>query len=302
MKLIDFTVKSDILKIKKQGKDFAMKKIVLLILALVLFPGGCSGKDIILPDTNSNTQSDFISNSESESPRVYDSDEVDEFGQPLFYVDPEYFTNFTLYTMIKSESIYLYGIDPHGIVIYYKGYGKYFDWDGPARGYSELAYADFDGDVKKDLAVIQMVGAGTGVCMMDLHILKIEKIDYDYGGHSYNFKEYSFLWEDIDKYFTKKITAKQSKDKKSFIVSFDGKEYIFDDEYLSPELDSFIVVAYGDVVTFDINDKNDIILSLGLGFQYENIPVPFYFADIKAKVNFDGKNFKLSDYEFMIYN
>jgi hypothetical protein len=58
---------------------------------------------------------------------VQAGEEIDPYGKRVasFYDEPSYFP---LYAMIKSENIYLYGVLPHGMVLYQNGYGKYFDW------------------------------------------------------------------------------------------------------------------------------------------------------------------------------
>lgn len=224
------------------------------------------------------------------------NDETDEFDNEITYRFDK--SNFPLYAMIKSEDIYLYGIEPYGMVLYQNGKGTYFDWPGltPRCILPALSYFDYDGDGKKEVAVTLYWGSGSGVSIMDLHILKIKEPEYDWDKLIYT--DHSLLGGNIEKWFTKKFTAKYSKDKKTIAVHFNGKKYNVENPDVDSEFGTLNGVGYASVVEFDSNEKKEIITTIAIGFFYEKVADAVYFGEVEAKVNFDGKKIHLSDYKF----
>jgi hypothetical protein len=148
------------------------------------------------------------------------------------------------------------------------------------------------------LAVTIYWGSGTGASQMDLHILKITQPKEDYEEPTY--VDYALLSYDLNKWFTKSITAEQSKDKKTAIVHFNGHNYTikYDDKDRSGS-GNFNGIAYGSVVNFDF-DQSKIKLSIGIGFTREKWAAPEFFGTVEATVNFKNNKYTLSDYMFII--
>ncbi|MDE6709682.1 MAG: YgdI/YgdR family lipoprotein, partial [Oscillospiraceae bacterium] len=110
--------------------------------------------------------------------------------------------------------IYLYGKEPY-IFIEHDGVIDTFEqaWNTPRRILPIAAYADYDGDGEKELAVSYYVGSGTGVSIEELVIY-----EKDSDGH---FTEHRFeAPEDI---LNEKLTVEIDEENTSVNFTFDGK-------------------------------------------------------------------------------
>jgi len=210
---------------------------------------------------------------------------------------------FPLYAMIPSEDIYLYGVRPYGMVLYQNGKGTYFEWPGlmPRRVLPEMRYHDFDGDGNKELAVIMLVGSGTGVHVMDLHILKVKENYDDWGSDRYKptYTEYTLYEKDVENWMTEPITITFAEDKKSFVVDTCGGSHTGKNDSYSDL--TFSGVAYGDIVYFSF-EGTQIRTKIAIGAFYEEYVTPQFLGDIEADVTFNGDSFKLENYTFTIRN
>jgi hypothetical protein len=271
-------------------------KKYILILLFPIFVVGCTIEEQL-----------FYTSADEELPAILSQTAYQNTEEII-----EETTNFPLYAMIKSEDIYLYGIKPYGMVLYYKGKGTYFDWPGltPRLVLPEMIYHDFDGDGKKDLAVLLYVGSGTGIAMMDLHILVIEErepeidsfgniITFDWIKPTYTV--YSLLAENIDEWMTEHTTATLSENHKSFDMDFYGNNYTVN--FVIDEISgAFLGVRYDScIVKFDFAGNN-IQATIPVGISYEKRVSLEYFGDIKADVIFDGERITLANYTFSLYD
>jgi len=227
-------------------------------------------------------------------------EETDPFGNPISEWGRT--SSFPLFAMIKSENIYLYGMNNRcycdaGMILFQDGHATYFNWPDltPRAIMPELSYFDYDGDGEKELAVTLYWFSGTGCALMDLHILKPKK---DESRHI-SYDEYSLLGEAVIKGFTKKVTARYAEDRESIIVTFDGDEYFItvEDIGFAPYDDELKKVGCKEIVEFEFNENDEIVTKIGIGFSINS-----YIGEIVAKVNFDGKKFHLSDYKFIVYD
>ncbi|MDR1539200.1 MAG: hypothetical protein LBU32_14620 [Clostridiales bacterium] len=95
----------------------------------------------------------------------------DNFGSVLSSRFDE--TNFPLFAALKSEGLFLYGINPRGMILVNEGRGTYFDWPS-SSGAGELPVMrmrDFDADGENELAVVLTIQSGSGVVKEELHLL-----------------------------------------------------------------------------------------------------------------------------------
>lgn len=301
------------------------KANLILVLILLFSLCGCrannsagltqSNQETDCDNTTTGTQYDQSANIDSSAeeqnskPESFGTDtattatgQTDEYGQPIF--DPAanqgYKGNFPLYAMLKSENIYLYGVYPYGMVLYQNGNGTYFDWPGltPRCILPELSYLDYNGDGKKELAVILYCGSGTSVSEMDLHILEINQLDNKRGKPTYT--DHALLSGDVKKWFTKPITATPLDSDKTFSVIFDGQEYHVVYDYSDQSTyGKFTGITYGNIVEFKF-DKSKIKTDIAIGFTFEKCAEPIYFGSVEATVDFKNNQFSLSDYTFIV--
>ena len=228
---------------------------------------------------------------------------TDPYGVPLFdtgeAIEPQ--RNFPLYAALPKDDFYLYGIYPTGMVLYHENQGHYFDWPGltPRLILPEMAYYDYDGDGEKELAVTVYYASGTGLALMDLHIIKINKSDsswppvtyYDYTvSSSYNDENPT----DIEKLLGEDFPFTLEDNGETVHFMMDDKSYIahnkLDEEYAGlPQK-----IVYGNIVYFNLHEDNHITVDISIGFQL-NFATPAYFANVIADVNFDGEKFSFTN-------
>ena len=227
-----------------------------------------------------------------------DSEDTDPFGNKItsIFQDDYLDTYFPLYAMLKSEDIYLYGVQgDYGMVLYQKGFGQCFDWlnPGPPWVSPQLKYDDFDGDGMNELAVILHVGGGSNILISDLHIVKETQITDDTRGYPPRYTDFAFLGDDV--IVTEPLAADLAEDRQTFTFDFHGEQLAVD---CHDDLGPFVDVRYDYChVGFEFKDDR-IVLSVAVGAQYENVPYPMDFGYVNATVVFDGEGFALEDYSF----
>ncbi|MDR1002017.1 MAG: hypothetical protein LBL82_01925 [Oscillospiraceae bacterium] len=254
---------------------------VVLTLALIL---GCSCTYKLGNTAPSEPPATYV---QEEWQAVSDSDSGEDISK-----------KFPLYASLPEDDFYLYGILPYGMVLYHDGIGQYFDWSGitPRQVMPEMSYYDYDGDGEKELAVTVYWGSGTGVAMMDLHILKQEPQEE---GFPTRYRDYVLSSEysevdgesDLSKLLNETFPMTLSEDGKTVNFTMDGKPYSTENE--RDEKLSEIVLSY--IVHFFLNDDNSISVMIGIGLKYEQSAMPSVFAYVVADVSFDGENFSLSN-------
>ena len=277
-----------------------MKRLMIILFVIILFPLGYQIQtDTVAKISESETLKEMPVSEELTEPVI--SEETDEFGNPVDYYSLT--SNFPLYAMIKSENIYLYGISGSrtGMVLFQDGEATYFLWPGltPRLVLPKLSYFDYDGDGENELAVTLYHSSGTGVALMDLHILKIGESKY---GNNLIYTDYSLLSKSINEWFTKDITAEHSNDLKTVIVNYNGNLYNYSgndkDGVDYDTAGSLYGIKYGDIVKFYFNDEREITVEISIGLNFEKYAIVYYFGKVTANVNFDGEKFYLSDYTF----
>ena len=275
-----------------------INKIFLIMLIVILF-SSCSDTENLPSITPQSSEMPSLSENINIIKEEEITEETDSYGNTII-LNTNDTTNFPLYAMIKEDDIYLYGVKPYGMVLYQNGKGTYFEWEGltPRLVLPQIMYYDFDNDGNKELAVILYVSSGTGVSMTDLHILTIE----ENGWYKPQYTDYCLSADDVNEWLTEKIIFSLADDNKSFTMDFCGKNYTVSCD-INEETGAFVDVKYTScIVRFEFID-NRIQVTVPVGVLYEKYATLWdYFGDIKADVIFDGKNFKIENYTFILYS
>lgn len=225
---------------------------------------------------------DAVEPSTADQPVITDEEltEMEELV-PLLFSDDE-------------NKLYLYGIRPDGVILYADGAGHYFDWQYSCDTYKDpkIFKGFFDNDTSyEDLAVVTYT-KNDGVSVEDLRFITDGDFDAD--------NVYMVDEKELDSYVAYSVSESFSNNAVTF--SCNGMNYSFD---LS---DCFTTLAYNGVsycenVSYEFSD----------GRIYVNIVPVVSSADdegdygkaevdltIKAKLNFDGYNISLSDFELKL--
>jgi len=236
-------------------------------------------------------------------------DESEEIHHPLNPLNAPLFDRFfdgetwdiELLGMIPEENIYLYGTH-EGIMLYYKSHIIYLDWIW-ARGRGmvpEMMYRDLDGDGIKELATIAYAGSGTDMSWFDLHVFAIQDDETD----NMTYTIHSLSDENMREWFNPDMYAEGYESDLRIRFVFEGEEHIIDNHVTNFDNwteGAFRRLGYGNVIYFSFED-GQIKTRVPIGAVYESeYWIPFYFGDIEAFVGFDGENFSLYEYSFIVY-
>lgn len=194
----------------------------------------------------------------------------------------------------EKENLYLYGIKPDGVILYADGIGHFYDWEYDCSDYRapKIFSGYFDNDTSyEDLAVVTYT-KNDGVSVEDIRFIT--------GGDFEADDVYLVDSSELDSYVSYYVSESFSNN--AIIFTYDGTSYSFD---LS---DCFSTLAY-DGVSYSENVSYELVD----GKIYVNIVPVVSSADdegdygkaevdltIKAKLNFDGYNISLSDFELKL--
>lgn len=272
--------------------------IITILLSFIIFFHVFSNKKVI----NSYIDKKFFENDITNNIISLDEKIVtsqDEFNK----------TRFPLLASIPKENIYLYGIKPSGVVLYYKDKGFYYDWWylTPRFILPKMNLSDYDRDGEDELAVVLYVGSGTSYAVEELHIIETsedEVLSRDPNDENYfvlnpeYFKDYLFA-DYVEK--IKNITDVNTYLKEDLLfidIIIKEKTYTITLENNENAIEDKIIL--GDIVSFKLED-NKITIYLALGFMYEEYASPNYIGFIVADVNYENGKFSLNNYRFNMY-
>jgi hypothetical protein len=197
-------------------------------------------------------------------------------------VTPE--RNLQLYASLPDDDFFLYGSEGSaGYVLRHAGAETHFDWPEVTRSgiMPQMSFHDYDQDGEKELAVCLLRTSGTGLTLMDLHILTLEPTD------PVSYRDFSLLSSPRDSLLTGECPFEI--DGSDIIFAIDGREYVAQVDTVA----SLKEIIYSDMIRFNIDDKDKITVELGLAFLYD-FGMPVYFANITADVCFDGESLALA--------
>lgn len=278
-----------------------MKNFLRSLLALLL--GALCAFAVMTPVHTEPAQPDSSATALSSTTTISSTDNettiTDPYGAPLVNSLLDLQSNFPLVAALPEDDFYLYGIYPYGMVLYHSGQGQYFNWPGltPRQILPEMSYFDYDGDGEKELAVTLYWGSGTGVAMMDLHILKIDESNDSWLSITYHDYAISSLYnlKTVDKLLNEKFPFSLEDGGKTVQFTFNGKLYSVQNEYDPKDTGAFQKIAYGSIIEYKIQENHRITVNMAIGFDFKNWAEPMFFADVTADVSFDGKNFKFNN-------
>lgn len=223
-----------------------------------------------------------------------DEEETDPEGRILYKAHGDTICFFSLFAMIPAEGIYLYGLNPTGMILYQDNIGTYFNWHGmtPRNILPQMIYYDLDGDGKNELAVTLYHGSGTGVSLMDLHILRKEA---DISAFTNTYTEFSLLAHEVSNWMTEPIIAIPAAEKNSFVVEICGSSHVINNDVTQDY--TFTGIYYGNYVHFEFVETG-IRTKVMIEAFYDEVTIPLGFGYIEADVIFDGEKLTLENHIF----
>ncbi len=199
--------------------------------------------------------------------------------------------DYHLIASIPQERIFLYGLQPRGVVVSFDGDASYIDADyaTPQRILPEIAYGDYDGNDMKEIAVSFNTDAGTGVDVDTLHVLTTD------GTEPYVFKDHVFDNSLFQNLFGKEILTEIKNNR--VIYEINGKkerQFRLD----LPDGKEIKDLQVGNMIDFDVA-KSNILFSVSLGAVYDGVPEGKVFGYLTGEITFDGKQFAVQNLDMI---
>ena len=226
----------------------------------------------------------------------------------------EYHSLFPLIAAVPEKGWYFYGLwgEPGGIVLYkitgeipdQSSNATWFDWRWHP-GYEKFAFCrDCDGDGEEELVFGGHWGAGTGLCVSELHMLKPTAPDYDNHIYGWQYEDYELSNENIPQHIDDMLSFRYKEKGTVIEIELDGKTYGIPNEYADYEEHGKISGFYsGDWVRIEMDDEGTITADIGIHFRFGKDLVPYMgIGGIHAEVAFDGKDFSLINPEISLYD
>lgn len=188
----------------------------------------------------------------------------------------------------KSKNIFLYGINPEGVILYVDGQGHYYDWKYSCENYEapKIFTGLFDNNSVEDIAVVTHIDENID----DLHIISDSDFDADSVYHVDKSEFNSYISYSIE-YFYDDVN-------KNIGFAVDGKNYVFDISESDEQLD-FSTVYYDKNVSYRL-DNGKIYVQIVPGVIGSSQQKDNAYAEISITINaellFDGYNISLADF------
>ncbi len=201
----------------------------------------------------------------------------------------------------ENGSAVLYGIvqegSTQGVLLFSEGNCQYFDWyyTSPRMVMPDLIEGDFDGDGQEELAVILLALTGTGVSTEELILLE-KRAD-----GLWDENRYTGYMEQIGE----DLIWNYEKARHCISVTETGTNRPIGEMDMAEAFENdsvFESVAYGDIVTF-VPEDQELYVQLLTGVRMQGEAVVEYGSyALRARVQYDGDNFSLGDYEIISLN
>ncbi len=205
-------------------------------------------------------------------------------------------SDFHLIASIPREDIYVYGLQPKGVIVYYKGQASYLDveYTTPRMILPAIAYGDYDKDGEKDIALSFYSMSGTGVGIEELHILTADKDKNNASILIDNKLETEAIVSQIQK----KLTYQYDRQDKKIELTLDGSKFVCADP-AGKNFTTFVTdVSYGSFIEFDLT-KSKIMVKVPIATKTNGTVEGNYFGTITAEVSLKGNQFTLSNFGFI---
>ena len=192
---------------------------------------------------------------------------------------------------LPEDNIYLYN-DNGNMMLFQDGHATSFSDLGHEKyDYPKMACLDLDGDGEKEIAVVAIVGSGTGLCITDLHILKLMTY-YD----EIYYKDFVLTHKDVSTWFHENLKYERGKKADILELKIDGKTFTAN---LEPDKVWTGETKSGSHVYFTFKG-NGIRLRTIMSANYEEGPTwGDSFGHFIADVTFDGKQFSLTNIDLV---
>lgn len=196
-----------------------------------------------------------------------------------------------LIASIPQEDIFLYGLQPRGVVVSFDGDASYIDADyaTPRRMLPEMAYGDYDGNDRKEIAVSFNTDSGTGLDVDTLHVLTTD------GKKPYVFQDHVFDNTVFQNLFGKEIQTEMKNNMVTCKIH-EKKERQFKLDL--PEGTEVQDLQIGNMIDFDVA-KSNILFSVSLGAVYDGVPEGKVFGYLTGEITFDGEQFAVQNLDMI---
>ncbi|WP_394267336.1 hypothetical protein [Anaerotignum sp.] len=221
-----------------------------------------------------------------DSRRVFVNEAVEPSNSEFAFKQP-----YHLIASIPQERIFLYGLQPRGVVVSFDGDASYIDADyaTPQRILPEIAYGDYTGDDIKEIAVSFNTDSGTGVDVDTLHILTTD------GKEPYVFEDHVFDHAVFQNLFDQEIQTEIKNNTITYKIN-EKKERQFKLDL--PEGKEIKALQVGNLIDFDVA-KSNILFSVSLGAVYEGVPEGKVFGYLTGEIVFDGTQFSVRNLDMI---
>jgi len=251
-----------------------MKRIIALVLGLVVL-AGCGAVVIDAPEDVTRA---------SEYTTIPSS--------TMKYPDPK---SLRRAASLPEDNIYLYS-DNDNMLLFQEGHATaFYGWGYEKYDYPELAYIDVDGDGEREIVAVTLAGAGTGLLLTNLHILKVTREPVSHNEPIY-YKEFTFTHEEITAYIETNLKYKRGEKANTVDLTIDGKTF-------SADLDSEQIwlgeIKSGDHVYFRCKDGSVQMRTILAACYEDGPPYGDAFDHLIADVIFDGKQISLKNFELV---
>lgn len=201
-------------------------------------------------------------------------------------------SDYPLIARLPERDIYLYGSnksDFAGVVLKQGSHIQTFNWTymTPVFILPKIKVADYDHDGTDEVLIILDTASGTGVSIEELHMLEPRNDGL--------YADIVFLPDDYINQLNSNIQYNYNKEKNKLIFNIGNNKYEMDTANKFKNW-TFKNITYGTIIYFDAD--NIIQITAAPGYLFKEIVSPQFFSAIKAKVNYNNGEFKLSDFEF----
>lgn len=198
---------------------------------------------------------------------------------------------FHLIASVPDENIYVYGLQPKGIIIYYQDNASFIDIDyiTPRQILPKINYSDYNQDGKKEIALSFHNMSGTGVAIEELHILTVDTVK-----EQFLLTDYPLETETILNSIKDNLLFKYNNQNHTIQLQLQNQEYLCSIENRNKK---FNHLNFGNIIEFDVTESS-ITVKVPIAAVYENEIEGDYFGTISSEIHFQNNQFTLHQMTF----